>query len=97
MKGKNLGRTITGRGRKKKGQVKGVGEISESKDNEKHVWNVKGDTLVPVYGTMLPVAVAAWLESFSLPINPFAGTEMSYFSLPELAPKLRCLFYQCKR
>ncbi|KAK3934277.1 hypothetical protein QBC46DRAFT_236982, partial [Diplogelasinospora grovesii] len=103
MKGKNAGRVIPGRGRKKQLEqcqrlkAAQVAQASEGVMTAKPVLSISEfETHKQMFPNLLVPATAATAATWpDLPLNPFAGAEWSCFSLPEpLTRSSRYLCYQ---
>lgn len=91
MKGKNLGRVIAARGHR--GQQREV-QIRPDRLTNRPECSAEGEKRRP----LLPKPLHPDPSSeTTLPLNPFSGAELAYFTGPVLlTPSIRYLFYECR-
>lgn len=90
MKGKNLGRIIPARGHKRQQHEDGIHPDRVTAEPKPSTEREKGRPLLPKVIRPGP--------DITLPLNPFSGAELAYFTIPvPLTTSVRYLFYECRR
>ncbi|KAM0554801.1 hypothetical protein ACHAPJ_006873 [Fusarium lateritium] len=99
MKGKNLGRTIQGRGRKHAAPYEGdffegVQQVKQQMCNKDG--GIADDAVLDQDGNALMFPEVTTVDAVNSFNNPFAGEEYTYFAFPvQFTPSMRYMVYEC--